>query len=66
MFLSHDELIELTGYKQPSKQVEWLRSYAIRVYVDRTGHPRVLRSDLESNGCQKRTTPDLDALRDLE
>ena len=66
MFLNADELIELTGYRRPSKQVEWLRSYAIRVFVDRTGHPRVLRSDLESSGYQRRTTPDLDALRDLE
>ncbi len=64
--LSRDELVALTGYKQPSKQITWLQQYGIRVFVSRAGHPRVLRSHLESNGYQKRTTPDLDALRDLE
>lgn len=46
MFLSADELTKFTGYKQPSKQIAWLRQYGIRTFVSRTGHPRVLHADL--------------------
>ncbi len=63
--LSRDELVALTGYKQPSKQITWLRKYGIRVFVSRVGHPRILRSDLESKDGEPRTKPDLDALRQL-
>ncbi len=65
MFLSSDELTELTGYKRPSKQIAWFRQYGIRVFVSRVGHPRILRSDLESKDGEPRTKPDLDALRKL-
>ncbi len=65
MLLSAKELVKLTEFKQPSKQIAWLRRYGIRVFVSRTGHPRVLRSDLESKGSESRTKPDLDALRQL-
>ena len=63
--LSRAELVALTGYKQPSKQITWLRQYGIRVFVSRVGHPRILRSDLESKDGEPRTKPDLDALRKL-
>jgi hypothetical protein len=65
MFLSADELTKFTGYKQPSKQIAWLRQYGIRAFVSRTGHPRVLHSDLNDKQSQVRTTPDLDALDEL-
>ncbi len=60
--LSANEIADLTGYKQPSKQIAWLRQYRIRVFVSRTGQPRVLRSDLENKESRLRTTPDLDAV----
>ena len=65
LFLSANEIADLTGYKQPSKQIAWLRQYGIRVFVSRVGHPRILRSDLESKDGEPRTKPDLDALRQL-
>ena len=45
--LTAEELLALTGYKRPSKQVEVLRAWGIRHYVSRDGHPRVLRADVE-------------------
>ncbi len=60
--LSANEIADLTGYKQPKRQVAWLRQYGIRVFVSRTGQPRVLRSDLENKESRLRTTPDLDAV----
>ncbi len=64
MFLTPDEISELTGYKQRSRQITWLRRYGIRVYVTRVGEPRVLRSDLEAKP-KKAQKPDLDAVREL-
>jgi hypothetical protein len=42
-FLDRVELIELTGYRYPSKQIEWLRQCGIRHFVAKDGHPRVLQ-----------------------
>lgn len=44
LFLTKDELIELTGYKLPSGQVRWLHDNCIEHYVNRVGAPIVLRS----------------------
>ena len=44
MFLTRDELQELTGFKYPSKQIEWLRAEGFIFRVAADGHPRVLQS----------------------
>lgn len=41
MFLSRDQIAELTGYVRASKQLEWLRKNGIRHWVGRTGRPVV-------------------------
>jgi hypothetical protein len=47
MFLSANDLWELTGYKRPDKQAEWLRSRAYPFDMDAHGRPKVLRTAVE-------------------
>jgi hypothetical protein len=62
--LSLDEVIFLTGYRYPSKQIGWLRQNHIHHYVSKDGHPRVPRTaidrPLRSVGAPR--TPKFDAL----
>ena len=44
MFLTADELADLTGLKRPKAQAAWLRSRGWPVEVDARGRPRLLRS----------------------
>ena len=46
MFLSPDEIAELTGKQRPAAQIRALRSMGIRHHVRPDGHPVVLRADL--------------------
>lgn len=51
--LSHDDLVELTGYKRPADQARALReSFGITPFVSRTGRITVFLSVLEE--AQKR------------
>ena len=47
MFLTADELAELTGRKRASRQIAWLAEAGIRCVVAVDGHPRVLRAEVE-------------------
>lgn len=47
LFLTDDELVTLTGYRQPSKQVAHLRAQRIPFHTNRAGHPRVARAAVE-------------------
>ncbi len=47
MFLTEDELVELTGYRQPSKQSAHLRAQRIPFHNNRAGRPRVTRVAVE-------------------
>lgn len=49
MFLTAEQLIELTGYKRSSLQVNWLRRQGIRHHVRKDGRPVVLSSDLSGH-----------------
>jgi hypothetical protein len=44
MFLTAEELLELTGLRRPSAQIRWLRSRQIRHYVNAVGHPVIARA----------------------
>lgn len=60
MFLTEEELVELTGYRQPTKQVAHLKSQHIPFHTNRAGHPRVARAIIEGGGIkamQAATTP---------
>lgn len=46
LYLTSEEIFELSGYVQPSKQIKWLAKNGIRHFVRRDGRVRVVRSDL--------------------
>jgi hypothetical protein len=41
MFLTRAELIDLTGYKTPKKQIAWLTKNGVRFWIAATGQPKV-------------------------
>ena len=43
MFMTPDEVAELTGYKKPSAQIKWLTAEKFGFVVGGDGHPKVLR-----------------------
>jgi len=47
MFVSRDDLQELTGYVRRAEQTRWLRANGISFMVNRRGYPMVLQSELE-------------------
>ncbi len=61
--LSANEIADLTGYKQPKRQVTWLRQQGISLYVAADGRPKVLRSTLENATVNRRTEPNFATLR---
>ena len=44
LILTADELVDLTGYIYPSKQIAWLRAQGFTIRVSASGHPRLDRS----------------------
>ena len=48
MFLSSDDIFELTGFKRTASQIKWLRTNGIRFLIGGDGKPRVLESQIES------------------
>ena len=50
--LDNESLVALSGFKQPKKQVEWLRRWGIPHFVGKDGRPRVIHSDIE--GAEKK------------
>jgi hypothetical protein len=47
MFLDADEMADLTGYKQASKQIAQLKQQKIPFHINAAGHPKVARAILE-------------------
>lgn len=47
MFLNIEDLEELSGYKNKSKQRQWLISHRIPFMVNRWGQPLVLKKIIE-------------------
>ena len=47
MFLSPDDLSELTGLKRPSAQARWLFRAGMRYAISADGQVRVLRAEVE-------------------
>lgn len=58
LFLTPDELIELSGYKQPRKIIAWLDEQGYRYRVNAKGWPSVLREvvilDLQGQTAPRR------------
>lgn len=55
LLLDDDELHELTGYRQPTKQVDQLRQMRIPFYTNAAGHPKVVRAILEGKKSAEST-----------
>ena len=47
MFLTHEQLVEMTGFKIHSKQAEWLKSNGYTFDFRRDGRPNILVSHVE-------------------
>lgn len=47
LFLTDEELAQLTGRRLKSRQIQWLRQNGIPFRVNATGHPVVTRSAVE-------------------
>lgn len=61
--LTPAQLVELTGYRQKSAQVRWLRENGVLHYVRADGHPNVPESALEAPREPSRRGPNLAAVR---
>ena len=57
MFLSHDEIAQLTGYVRCADQIKWLCRKAWVHEVAANGHPVVLRTYAESRLGQSLAKP---------
>jgi hypothetical protein len=54
MFLTAAELVTLTGYRRPSKQIAWLRGRRdITFWINGLGHPVVARDALTGKGAAR-------------
>lgn len=62
MFLTRDEIEELTDAKRKDKQIQWLRDNGTRFVCSSTGRPKVLQSEIErvmlGDLVKKRQEPD--------
>ncbi|WP_018871424.1 DUF4224 domain-containing protein [Thioalkalivibrio sp. ALgr3] len=54
MFLSREQVVELTGYRRPSAQIKQLRSQGVHYFVAADGYPRVPVTQVEHPGAPKR------------
>lgn len=53
--MTDQELIDLTGYRQASKQAAHLKAQRIPFHTNRAGHPRVARAVLEGRKVVEKT-----------
>lgn len=47
LFLTPTDIEDLTDYKLPAKQCDWLRRNGIRHTIGRSGRPKVLKTELD-------------------
>jgi hypothetical protein len=47
MFLTAEQLIEVTGFRRPSAQVRWLSRAGMKFAIGGDGQIKVLRAELE-------------------
>ena len=54
MFLTREQVQELTGYRRPSAQIKQLRSQGVHYFVAADGYPRVPVTQVSNPGAAKR------------
>ena len=47
MFLSRDQIEDLTDAKRKDRQIQWLMDNGVRFVLSSTGRPKVLQSEIE-------------------
>ena len=66
MFLSRDEIEDLTDAKRKDRQIQWLMDNGIRFVCSSTGRPKVLQSEIErvmlGGPLKKRQEPDFNQI----
>lgn len=65
MILSRGEVVKLTGYQRPSRQIAWLRKNGLRFFVGADGYPRVPRANLEIVEKTRGSEPDFGSLKQV-
>lgn len=66
MFLTHEQLVDLTGLSQGAAQIRWLKAHGITHWVRVDGKPRVPMAAVEGRSSAspaELTQPDFGALR---
>lgn len=65
LFLTDEQLVDLTSYVMPSAQVRWLVRNGVHHYVRGDGKPRVLASTIQPDAAPRKAawTPNFDAVR---
>lgn len=63
LFLTAEQLEELTGYRQPAAQIRWLQRQGITHWVRADGHPSVPESALAGERTELRARPNFAAIR---
>lgn len=64
IFLTDEEMIKMTGYIQPAKQIAWLQKWGIRHTVNRDGRPSVTQAAVDGGETPK-TKPNFKALHQV-
>lgn len=66
MFLTHEQLVDMTGYKTKRKQRDWLAENGYSFDIRNDGRPNVLAEQIRErqvrNAAPARSTPNLDAI----
>jgi hypothetical protein len=62
VFLTAEQVAELTGRKQPAAQRRWLDRNGVRYFVRADGRPAVREADLEGDRPPRPSGPNLAAL----
>ena len=64
-FLTAEEVAQLTGYRRPSLQIQWLKSRRLRFFVNGAGYPVVSWGTVHGDNVTPLPwTPNLSALKE--
>ncbi len=71
IFLTKNEIVELTGYKYPGKQISWLSQQGFKFIVSSDCCPKVLRDHIcqvlgSKEKISRQTRPNRAALMDYK
>lgn len=65
MFLSRKDIVQLTGYRRPARQISWLRRNGLRFFIAADGYPRVPRANFEAPTRRRSAEPDFNSLEQV-